>query len=541
MRSAGLYWHTLRHLKPRQVLGRIVFRIPRAPPSKQPTPESRMRGGAWISPAPRPRAWLEDGSFRALGITKRIDKVGWDDPRDGKLWRYNLHYFDDLLALDSAGRRKTQAERISTWIRDNPPAVGTGWEPYPTSLRIVNWIKWLLAGGPDNGEIRASLAQQARWLERRLEHHLLGNHLWVNGKALLFAGVFFRGAEANRWRERGLRILRSETAEQVLSDGGHFERSPMYHALFVEDLLDVISLTTTFPDCVEPDDLDRWRVLAPRMLTWLRAVSHGDVLAHFNDVAQDIAPATSELIAYARSLGLPESPSMPTPREMLDGSGLVRLEAGPAVVIVDVAPVGPDYIPGHAHADTLSFEMSLAAERLFVNSGTSTYEAGALRAFQRGTQAHNTVTIDDEDSSEVWESFRVARRARIVDSMVVGGSAGLVLEGAHDGYTRLPGRPIHRRRWELRADSMEVRDVIEGGFGTAESRWLLAPGWRGSMTGEHRLRFVKPGLCVDAEFTGVEVRIEPAEYFPTFGHVEPAQRIVVRFDGAESVMRLRWG
>ena len=541
MSSLGLYWHTLRHLKPEQMLGRVVFRIRRVKPGVRPAPEGRQQAGVWVVPTPRPRSWLEDGSFRVLGVSKRVEETGWDNASDAKLWRYNLHYLDDLLAPDGPSRRQNQARLISKWILENPPATGTGWEPYPTSLRIVNWIKWLFAGGPDSADMRASLAVQARWLERRLEYHLLGNHLWVNGKALVFAGTFFEGSEADRWCERGLGILRDETIEQVLSDGSHFERSPMYHALFLEDILDVLNLAAAFPGNVPREDVQRWRDCVPRMLGWLQAVSHGELLAHFNDVAQGVAPAISELAAYSRRLGLPDAAAALSPREMIQGSGLVRIEAGPAVVIADVAPVGPDYIPGHAHADTLSFEMSLAGERLFVNSGTSTYETDALRAFQRSTRAHNTVTIDGEDSSEVWASFRVARRARIVEADAGEQSSGVVLEAAHDGYARLPGRPIHRRRWELQPESLLVRDSIEGRFRAAESRWLLAPGWHASMAGEHRVLLRGPHRSADFEATGAEVGIEPAEYFPTFGRVEATQRITLRFAGAQATMRLSWG
>src|SRR5262249_13815017 len=145
-----------------------------------------------------------------------------------KLWRYNLHYFDDLNAYDAAQRQEWHCSLLSQWVCENTPGFGTGWEPYPTSLRMVNWIKWVLTGNRLPAECIQSLAVQARWLSQRLEIHLLGNHLLANAKALLFAGIFFDGAEADEWLVRGLRILEREVAEQVLPDGGHIERSPMY-------------------------------------------------------------------------------------------------------------------------------------------------------------------------------------------------------------------------------------------------------------------------------------------------------------------------
>ena len=141
----------------------------------------------------------------------------------------------------------------------------------------------------------------------------------------------------------------------------------------------------------------------------------------------------------------------------LRDSGYVRLAAGPAVALLDVAPLGPDYLPGHAHADTLSFELSLFGQRVIVNGGTSRYGSGPERLAERGTAAHSTVQIDGADSSEVWGGFRVARRARprdvrvhpgldplppVLSPAAAGACAGVLeVSAAHDGYCRLPGRP----------------------------------------------------------------------------------------------------
>jgi uncharacterized heparinase superfamily protein len=454
------------------------------------------------------------------------------------LWRYNLHYFDDLLASDAAHRLQQQVELIERWIRENPAGIGTGWEPYPTSLRIVNWCKWLLLHGGCIEPVLHSLAVQARWLEKRIEHHLLGNHLWVNGKALVFAGTFFCGPESDRWLAAGLDILRRELTEQVLADGAHFERTPMYHALFVEDLLDLSNLADTFGDRVPAMDRERWRLTAPRMIAWLRAVSHGTVLAHFNDVAQDVAPRLSELAAYAGRLAI-DSQVCPSAEDMLACSGLVRLESGDAVVIADVAPLGPDYMPGHAHADTLSFEFSIRGHRLLVNEGTSTYEADEERLRQRGTAAHNTVIVDGADSSEVWSSFRVARRARILDAALVRAGPSITLTAVHDGYRRLPGRVLHRRTWHLRERRLEVVDELEGRFASAESRLLLAPGWI-ARPDQETVRLDGPGGSLVLRVDGGSPRIESGVYHAGFGSREVTQRISAGMSGCRLVTCIEW-
>jgi len=181
-------------------------------------------------------------TFRFLNETRRIVEKPWGADVPSQLWRYNLHYFDDLNAFDAKARHRWHLEAIEHWILDNPPGSGDAWAPFPTSLRAVNWIKWALGGAVLEAPVAHSLAMQVRALSQRLEYHLLGNHLFANAKALVFAGLFFKGGEAERWLERGMTILARETPEQILADGGQFERSPMYHALALEDLLDLLNI-----------------------------------------------------------------------------------------------------------------------------------------------------------------------------------------------------------------------------------------------------------------------------------------------------------
>jgi uncharacterized heparinase superfamily protein len=148
---------------------------------------------------------------------------------------------------------------LARWVLDNPPARGAESEPYPTSLRVVNWIKWALAGHALEPEWVSRLAEQARWLAAPTEWALRGHHLFARAKALVFAGVFFEGVEAQTWLAQGLAILRKELAEQLLADGGHFELSPMYHSIVLEDVLDLLNLCLAYPDVVPALDEERWR------------------------------------------------------------------------------------------------------------------------------------------------------------------------------------------------------------------------------------------------------------------------------------------
>lgn len=542
-RELGRLWRTVRWLKPAQVLGRAaLLLLPRPRPEPGPAPARRVPAGPWALPAGREPSLLSPTRLRFLGVEHDLDTVGWDAPALPLLWRYNQHYFDDLVARDAGSRSGWQRALVQRWVAQNPAPLGTAWAPYPTSLRIANWIKWFWGGEPGPQAWLDSLALQARWLARRLEWHLLGNHLFVNAKALLMAGLFFDGAEATRWRHTAVRILRRQLPEQFLADGGQFERSPMYHALGLEDLLDLLNAlvhagTPGEAEAALRADLHRRAAAA---LHWMRCMAHADgSLARFNDCADGIAPPAVELERYAAALGVMAAPP-PTEPLLLLPSGYARLARGPALLLADVAPVGPDYLPGHAHADTLCFELALQGRPLLVNRGTSEYGTGARRLLERGTAAHNTVLLAGTDSSEVWSGFRVGRRARPLAVRL----QGWQLEAEHDGYRHLPGTPHHERRWTLDDGALLVEDRIARAQrlpGPAVARFHLAPGLTlaEEAGGGHWSVFDAGREIARVRLDGGRAAAEPWQHAYAFGDLRPAQTLRVEFDPQGSC-RTRW-
>lgn len=535
------YWHTLRYLRPIQFYGRAWFRLARPRPDLRAAPPVRARSGPWVLPARRHASLTGPSCYRFLNEEHSLAEVGWDSPAVAKLWRYNLHYFDDLNSAEADSREEWHRVLLARWVRENPPALGTGWESYPTSVRIVNWVKWALDGHVLAPECIHSLAIQARWLARRVEWHLLGNHLFVNAKALVFAGLYFSGPEADQWLEQGLRILAREMPEQILVDGGQFERSPMYHALALEDVLDLCNVSRAFREAVPGQWsglVQGWPEMAGRMRHWLAAMSHPDSgISFFNDAAFGIAPSPEDLGAYASRIALPTTEPLLDGMTHLAESGYVRVQRGPLVALLDVAPIGPDYLPGHAHADTLSFELSLFGQRVLVNSGTSQYGAGKERSRQRGTAAHNTVTVDRLDSSEVWSGFRVARRARPFDLRFADVDAAIVVSCAHDGYRRLPGRSVHHREWRLGTNSLRVMDRVSGNFTHAIARFFLHPSV--AVLTEQRLRLPNGEYLQWSAGGGTPIVVN-SSWHPEFGASIANQCIEIQFERPEVSFQLRW-
>ena len=448
-RSFTRFIRTIRYLKLIQILNRIQRKVwkPRLSLTKFPFLKPglpQMEFPAYFD------SWDGADGFTFLNESHQIQSAAdWNNAAWLKLWLYNLHYFDCLRQKNRA-TGQSESTLILRWIQDNPPTDGSGWEPYPLSLRIVNWIKWRLAGyGELSPEMIESLALQTRFLRGQLEYHLLANHLLANAKALIFAGRLFQGTEADGWFEKGWSLYQQQLPEQILPDGSHFERSVMYHAIILEDLLDVFSI---LPD----EDKRIW--LCPfveRMLGFLVKMTGPDGrIALFNDAAWGIAQEPAVLLDYAARLGF----RIPALDEVLsrgqDGADYIRMSSGDLTLFSDVGAIGPDYQPGHAHADTLSFELFEGRKRLMVDTGTSCYGVSAVRLKERGTAAHNTVRIDGRDSSEVWSGHRVGQRARIVRRVQAVDS----LTACHDGYRPL----LHERTWRWLSNGLSIHDRLEG-------------------------------------------------------------------------------
>jgi len=510
------YWHTLRFLRWVQIWERIRkhFFAPKVDLAS--APSLRVGAGEWLQASKRSQRMMGPDNFRFLNVERKIESLSdWNHSNWEKLWLYNLHYFDDLTAVGAKQRTAWHQACIQRWIGENPAGQGNGWEPYPSSLRIVNWIKWSLAENQPQYGWMHSLAVQVRYLSNNLETHLLGNHLFANAKALCFAGLFFDGEEADRWYKTGLQIIERELVEQLCEDGGNFELSTMYHIIFLEDLLDLINIHRAYGRTL-PKEIESQVV---PMLSWLQAMCHPDgEISFFNDAALGITPTVSEITDYADRLGFVAKPVNDGLVD-LPSSGYSRVSKGDAVALIDRAAVGPDYLPGHAHADTLCFELSLFGKRVIVNSGTSVYGTGQQRQIERGTAAHSTVLIDEENSSEVWSGFRVARRAYVTKRSSQVDEQSIHLLGCHDGYKRLKGKPYHCREWLFDENTLRITDHISGkGAHQAVAVFPLHPDVTLQHAQQDHCVLLVDGKQVKIEFEGDGVlKVVNGSYHPEFG------------------------
>ena len=539
-----LYFNTLKFLKLKQIYMRIWFNLFKPRLVKTHIPILRLAKNEIYQSAKKKVSLINEDTFCFLNKSESLSEIGWNGEVNNvsRLWRYNQHYFDDLNAIQASRRNEWHNKLLNRWVKENPIGHGIGWHSYPTSLRIVNWIKWHCSKNILNETCKKSLAIQVRWLNKRIEWHILGNHLFSNAKALVFAGLFFSGKEADGWLKKGLKIINRELEEQILNDGGNFERSPMYHSIFLEDLLDLINISYVFPGIISELNFNKWKKLANKMFNWLDTMVHPDGnISFFNDSTFGVSPKLNELIRYANRLGLNYNLKKFDKINHLADSGYIRLNYKNVVAILDVAQIGPDYLPGHAHADTLSFEFSLFGKRLLVNGGTSQYGVNSIRHNERSTKSHNTVTINNENSSEVWNGFRVARRAYPYGLNITELENSLSVSCSHNGYRRLNGKPSHSREWQLFQSSLIIKDKIKGPFKTAYAYFHFHPLIKINQNDKEDWTLIIPN-CQQAKLQVKkgESKIEKSFYSPEFNKRFEIQCLKVKLEDSASCVNITW-
>lgn len=529
------YFHTIRPLRPVQIWYRAFYffrkkwrRLTgfRYTLEKEPAAVNLLDFEEFIPS--NTQWWPAENRFCFLHVEQVFpEKTDWNCTAHGKLWQYNLHYFD---YLHQPNLDPSDAFRLMHDFVENLPHTPAALEPYPTALRIINWVKFLSAHSSPlaaHSSLDASLLAQAHILADNLEYHLLGNHLLEDAFALLFAACRYRDERLSRLAEK---ILHHELAEQILPDGGHYERSPMYHNTLLHRALDAYNLlkNNTLKNSATFQKLSD---ILPPMLAWAENMTHpNDQAARFNDSADGIAPHTADLMTYAQRLGI-QPANLP-----LGASGYRKFQGKSYTLIADAGDIGPDYQPGHAHCDTLSFEIHIGSKPFLVNTGISTYEKNERRHCERSTAAHNTVQINDFEQSEIWDGHRVARRAQAV---VLASGAG-VLEATHTGYDRL--RLRHVRRFECGEHEVLIVDVLAPVRRNVIPAKSLPtrnniPGYRGRAHFHFHpdvqvLRENDRLVCGDASliFNGFsQITLLPYEYAAGFNRLVLATKAVVEF------------
>ncbi len=561
--NLGRLMRTVGHLRMSQVMWRARYAVEHAVQKRS---SNRLTAAADLSlredvPVPdvmkdvgassKVLSQLGRGSLTLLNRELSLGQLGcfdWKPDSVSPLSIINLHYHEWLLPVVAQAASGDDEcchlfrTIINDWI-DNCSLAQChqnrmAWNSFAIATRVGSWIQslWRLgdrlkAVDPKTlDKMVYSLREQLCHLASHIEWDLRGNHVLRDAVGLAWGSRAFCGRESDRWSQLAADIARSQVQEQILEDGGHFERSPMYHCHVMDDILLLYSLL---------EDVETRRVLRE---AWSRAaeflarvIDTDGQLPLLNDAARAPEHSPVSVIQGGQRFGIP-SPSLSSGARYFPDTGLALWRGVNWSCTYDVAAVGPDYQPGHAHADTLSVLCSYQGTPVFIDTGTFDYENSARRQYERSTAAHNTVELDGECSSEVWGVFRVGRRAKVHNVDFRGRKQGFECSACHDGYRHLAGKPVHTRSVQVAdTDGLTIEDQLAGsGSHSVSGGYLLNPGWHAT---EHDHGWMLRHDSGTRLFVGIKSNVmihksvEERPSYPEYGIEVPTTRLCWSYQG----------
>lgn len=422
MSKIGLYFNTIRKMKPSQ----IYYRVNREMGKKcslgiKPIPLGHCCSIDTLDELDFDSDFLNrfdvseicNDNISLLYVSENFDWMSeWRIQNKSALWNYNLQYCEYLFPLikqyhdtDDLAYIAKIKQIIVGWIERNPPEKGIGWEPYPVSLRLANWISiysYIENKIDEDFKTRfvKSMYKQYVYLLDHLEKHLLGNHYLENVKTLIIAATFFNDTCV---KKKASELYCKICKEQILDDGMHYELSPMYHKVVLENTIRVAV-------CLQGTKHENEICGYVRKMLDVAWSFEKDInrVPLFNDGGDNVAKSMDVLLSVCKNkFGI-----TPTYKDELKDSGYYLFSGKEWKLIIDAGLPGPKYNSGHSHCDAMSFEFFRDGKPVVSNCGTYAYQS-KLRNVFRGTKAHNTVMVNQCEQNEIWGEFRVARCGHI--------------------------------------------------------------------------------------------------------------------------------
>ena len=423
----------------------------------------RSRGLAF---APQ-ESWPGDARRGAAILKEEYAFAGHAETEPADLWRAGsatddwlaeLHSFDwlrDVRAVGGDAARRRARDLVMEWLEREDRWRPVAWRPDVLAQRLANWLTYAEYLFPsdeptDARPLLGSLTRQTRHLRRVVPLLDPGVERLMVLRGLVYTGVCV--AEQARHLPRWLDLLAKEVDAQVATDGGHLSRSPAVQFAILRHLVELRTLLRESgietPQAVQ-NAIDR-------MAPMVRFFRHGDGgLALFNDTNEDENWLIDVVLTRAEARGKPlaEAPHV----------GFQRMSANRTLVIMDAGLVAPPGFDAHAHAGTLSFEMSVGRQRLIVNCGAYAGTREDWRVAQRTTAAHSTVTIDDLNSAEILGGKLIGLRPRLAKVARREADGNFWIDAGVAEYGGFAGLG-HRRRLYLSSSGGDLRgeDTLVG-------------------------------------------------------------------------------
>lgn len=525
MKKILLYFNTIKYLKIFQIYATVANHFKRKIiPKKVLGRLKKIKSESWsVKPMFSPSEVI-DGQFIFANQKINISDIK-EIKRFPKLFQFNFYYYDFLLSEKSMSE-KDKNETLS-FLQNNFSNSDASWEPYVISRKIPNILI-----AKELGKIKLSdsqvqsLCAQAQYLYKNIEYHLDGNHLLSNAKGLIFSGAYLSTKFSKKWLKKGIQILKLCLDEQVSNDGSHFENSTMYHSIVLQDLLELYFLLESVTQ--NKIILKKLKQSIDKMIDYLHAISFkSGEIPIFNDYSKNSFPNLKLIKECYQNIFKTTYKRDKKNFFVAEHSRIINASLDKFELLYDCGDIQSNHIPGHTRSDPLSFEFAYCGSKIISNPGVSTYDVSTQRCLERSTKFHNTVCINDQNSDEIWKSFRVGRRSltRIIKTKIEENC--ISLSGETKNFFSAQNTK-HRREIIIKKKNLVVRDEIIGNFEKAVSTLILDPNIDLILEGES-IQLCHEKKLLRVYFSGTKPIIDEVQYPVSFGILKKTKRIKFPF------------
>lgn len=410
--------------------------------------------------------------------------VPWKPDNASPDWLAAMHGFEwlrDLRAIGGDQARRTARQLVKDWLTHYKKWDAAAWRPDVTGARLAAWIglhDFFLASADDGYRLTVfeSIQKQARYLLRVLPGTMQGSALVTALKGLIYAFLALPNSQTKLFQ--ALALLHMELGKQVLPDGSHIERNPSSHMRVLHCLIDIRAALRCAGLAVPESIQQAIHAMAPV----LRFYQHGDgKLAQFNGSSEAEPNLLDMILQQAHAQG---KTALTAPH-----SGYERLQLGRSTILFDVGTPPLQGNDTQYHAGPLSFEFSIARERMVVNCGHAgtSFATMPMTMALRHTAAHSTATIASTNAVELRNDGSIGRKPRTIHLHREATKDQILVAASHDGYHTNLG-VLHSRQIYMGDSGEDIRgqDSFIGSAGHPFAiRFHLHPDVKASLTGNN--------------------------------------------------------
>jgi hypothetical protein len=376
-----------------------------------------------------------------------------------KLYLYKFFYYEFLQ--DNKKKNLKNHYSLITKLAKKNKFNSIAWDPYPSSLRLVNITKWLLHHKYHNKHLEKIVFTHMIWIFLNQEKHLMGNHYLENLKAMIFGSILFENFISKFIFEYSTKRYLLELNKQVTKDGIYIERSPMYHLIILLGVIETFCLIKKLKNNAKiSNGLKRILLKLYDGHSFLKHPDHK--ISYFNDSVFSDLPDNKYISSLLKSQKI-NTPQVKTLTTVSNENRFHfhKFSNKRFFLIIDSGKISPTQNPGHCHDEFFSFELSLKKLRFFTINGISNYENSKKRHIERSAISHNTIYSKTTDNNKIWHRFRIGRRASVIEKKINKKNKTYVFDLFGKGFMNEVGEHKFRRKFIIDNKKITIEDNLE--------------------------------------------------------------------------------